>query len=881
MVVNRLRERLAPGAGLLGEAGSYRLVVDPAALDATLFKQLVGQAGDAVAERPGRAAETLTTALDLWRGEPFQPFGSSPGLRGAATHLAEQRRDAEELLLDALLADDRPGAAATWATVFVETEPYRERRWEQLMLALYRTGRQAEALQTGRRAAAVLREDLGLEPGPGLLRLEADVLAQAPSLDAPGTAPRQPAAAPRSRRRRAGRTSPQAVPQREEPLSVAGLLAGFDALVEPLPRPGTSFVGREAEQARLAELTDRSRLVTVLGPPGAGKTRLAAEHATATTDRRVVWIDLVPLDGSGMVATLAARLGVRIDTGTDLATAVGELCAGPTLVVLDNAEHLLGPVAELATRLLAACPSLIVVVTSRTALGVAEETRLTLGPLAADAALTLLVERSGRHPGTADERRHLARLVAGLDGLPLALELAAPALATIPPGELLAQLGSVLAGSGRADHRHSSLAAAVDWSLGMLTEPDRALFAQLGVLSGSYRSRQVSDVCGIPLPEARAGLNRLAAAGLLRAEHGTGGDTRWRQLNVVRARSRAELERTGTLDRAVRNHVRHHLDLVQRAVVDLVGPAEPTAVATLAKVGDQLLPTHQHLLRTGDAAASAAFTLGLWEHTFFRQHFHRYRWLEDTLAVPGVDRFDRFDELLAQAALAAWARDRHVESVALAARAEAAASARGHPVPLAALKSRFNVAAHERDVVRAGRLLSRLISESTSRADARHHSDNLVVAGLGFAQLGLVGQARRMAGKALALAEGTGNPTSVAWAQVGIAATQVSRDPAAAAQSFASSARLATSVRNRWVHGTAMAGLDHRAASAGPHRGGPAAADRRRLAVGTGQGRRSAVAGVSGGGSAARGCRRLARGRPGVRPARPGRPPLSAAARRP
>lgn len=808
VVVNRLRERLGPLAGILGQAGTYRLVLDPAALDAAAFGHLVDQARGALTDRPGQAADLLTTALELWRGEPFQPFGASPGLLGAATHLAEQRRDAEELLLDALLADDRPGAAATWATAFVETEPYRERRWEQLMLALYRTGRQAEALQTARRAAAVLREDLGLEPGPGLRRLEADVLAQAPSLVRSGSPLSERVPGRRGRRSRAGRADPSAAPAHAEAPTVEGLLAALDALTESVPRPHTSFVGRDAEQTRLATLLDQSRLVTVLGPPGTGKTRLAAEHATATTDLRVVWMDLVPLDGPGVVVQLAARLGVRVDTGDDLVTAVAELRAQPTLLVLDNAEHLRGPVTDLATRLLDLCPALVVLVTSRTALGSAAEARLTLGPLAADDALALLVERSGRAPGSEDERRHLARLVARLDGLPLALELAAPTLGTTPPGELLGQLDAVLAaGPGPVDHRHGSLAAAIDWSLSLLAEPDRTLFARLGVLSGSYRTRQASDVCGIPVEQCRAGLNRLAAAGLLRAEHGSDGRARWRQLNVVRARSRAELERTGSLGRAQRDHARHHLDLVVRAAVDLAGPAESTAVAALARAADQLLPTHRHLLAAGDAAASAALTLGLWEHTFFRQHFHRYGWLDDTLALPGVEEFEQLDELLAQAALAAWSSDRHVESRTLAARAEAVARQRGRPVPVAALKARFNVAAHERDLVRAGRLLSRLIAESTSRADSRHHSDNLVVASLGFAQLGLVGRARRAAGKALHLAEGVGNPTSVAWARVGLAAAQMSRDPSAAAQSYASSARLAASVRNRWVQGMAMAGL--------------------------------------------------------------------------
>lgn len=791
VVLNRLRERLWVDA-IVHEGGSYRLALADHELDGAVFERLLRQAR-ALPERPSRAASLLVEALELWRGEPFQPFGCAPGLTAATAYLGERRREAEELLVDALLANDQPDIAATWATAFVESEPYRERRWEQLMLALYRTGRQAEALEAARRAATLLRDELGLEPGPGMRRLQSDILAQASELDL---------APPR----RSGSVR-DAVS-----LGLAGLQAVMRATRPELPRPETSFIGREPELARLVELLDQSRLATVYGPPGVGKTRLATEYAAGTNDHRVIWLDLVPLDEAGIVLELAARTAARSDSGDDLATIVAELRRQPTLLVLDNAEHLAASVARLASDLLDRCPRLRVLVTSRSILGLAREARLMVGPLGTEDALALMIERSGRHPISADERRSMTRLVAELDGLPLPIELVSPALHSSPAGELLGQVTDVLQDHGHTTSepnrgRHDSLAGAIEWSVNLLGAEDRALFARLGVLSGSYDTNEVSHACQIPMEQCRAGLRRLAAVGLIAAEHGKDGRARWHQLNVIAAESRTQLARCGQLRELEAAYTKSQLALVRQAAKQLAGPSEADAVMTLSRSGDQLRATHLRLLAAGDPQKSADLTLGMWEFTFFRQHFHRYNWLNETLAMAGVDDIDNLDELLAQAALAAWARDRPVESTALAAQAQDVARDRGRPVPLAAIKARLNVAGDEQDMLRTGRLLTQLLVESRNRDDDRHQADNLVVAALGLCWLGMPGHAMRTARRALALAEGTGNPTSVAWAGVGLAAAQIGKDPVASGRSCSAAARLAASVRNKFVQGMAMSSL--------------------------------------------------------------------------
>lgn len=797
VVMNRLRARLGqahPTADgpIVHEGTAYRLTLPGRALDSRVFEDAVVEARQIT--DPGRATVLSIHALQLWQGRPYQPFSDTDRLAGTAARLTGLRREAEERLVDALLADARPEVAATWAAGFVVTEPYREQRWEQLMLALYRAGRQTEALQAARRVTSLLLEELGVEPGPGIRRLQADILRHAPELAGPPTPSRSRARA-------------------EKPFGVADLRAALCSEGSQIPRPQTTFVGRETELSRLTVLLDGHRLVSLLGPPGVGKTRLATEYAVGTTDRRVVWVDLVPVGGDDVVGALAERIDTRSDGGSDLATVVSELRRQPTLVVFDNAEHLTGPVARTVSVLLDGCQDVRILVTSRSGIGLACDQRLLLGPLPGPDALALLIERSGRHPADAREQASMARLAADFDGLPLPIELIASALAVTAPEELVDPVTEVLGPGPGAEPAHpgparrQGLTGAIDWSLSLLDGPDRMLFARLGVLRGSYDTQDVADLWRLPVEECRAGLRRLAEAGLISAERDPDGRPRWRQLNVIAAAARTTLARTGCLRSAERRHVVHHLSLVRRAAGELTGPEETRAVLLLDRVRDQLPVVHEHLLADGDPRASAAFTLGLWEYTFFRQHFHHFGWLEDTLAMPGVEEIGDYEELLAQSALAAWARDRPVQALDLAVRAQQVAQERDRPVPLAALKTRFNLAYHEQDLLRAGRLLVRLSAESSARDDQRHRCDNLVVATFGWNWLGMPGQAKRTARHALALAEVTGNPTSVAWARVALASTQALRDPEEAARSSLAAARLAASVHNRFVQEKALSQL--------------------------------------------------------------------------
>ncbi|MFC7529225.1 BTAD domain-containing putative transcriptional regulator [Actinoplanes sp. GCM10030250] len=797
VVLTRLRGRLPPAVpAIVHEGGSYRLDVPAEQFDLARFEQLVARAARDMAAAPGAAAEQLITALGLWRGDAFAPFAGSPRLGAAAIRAEERRRAAEELLVSALLDAGRADSAATWASGLVEAEPYRERRWEQLMLALYRTGRQAEALQAGRRATVILREELGLDPGPALRTLEADILAQAGHLDDV-----QPAAG--------ALTTGTAGEDVAVDQVRAERMAASRFHRARLPVWTTSLIGRDEDLSRLATVIDQTRWVTVVGPPGVGKTRLAAEFAASTVRGTTLWLDLVDVEPIGLTRALADLTGARLTGDDPVAELAAALPGEAMLLVLDNCEHLVDPIAQLTGALLAACPRLTVLSTSRRPVGSPAEAQYRLEPLPHDDALRLLLERAPAGLSAEPARGALERLVTRLDGLPLSIELIAPTLGQSTVGHVLEQLDHAIppdTGRGQRDRRHRSLDMALDWSLRLLGEQDRQLFAVLGAVAGPFTTADVADLVRRDPGEVGTCLGRLAAHGLLRVS-ATGHQPRWAQPHLLRLHARSVLAADGTLEGFDERQAMRHVTLARCLATDLAGPDEDRAVARLDRIAPQLDATHRWLVQRGRVDEAVTYNLALWEYTFFRQDYGRYQWLEDCLAMAGAGESARVAELAAEGALAAWARDRFLPALALADRAEAAALAAGRPLPLAALKARFNVAAYEGRTEDAVGLLGRLLQESEGLADDRHHADNLVVLALGMAQWGRREEAAAAASQGMAVARATGNPSSVAWAGVALGSVELPTEPDRAARAFTAASRLARTVRNRWVDGMALSGL--------------------------------------------------------------------------
>jgi DNA-binding SARP family transcriptional activator len=412
--VSALRQAVGPGRLGFGEGG-YRLVVGPGELDSLMFESDVGAgraamvAGDFVA-----AASALDRALARWRGEAFADVSGAGWAVLPARHLEEARNSAVEESLEAHLALGRHHEMCGVAEEAVAAGPLRERRWAALMLALYRAGRQADALATYRRLRETLADQLGLDPSPQLSRLEHDILIQSPDLDWTGTAPEGPAeirtVSPRGRR-----------------------------TGDNLPSPVASFVGRSSELAELDKLVGRDRLVTIVGTGGAGKTRLAIEAVTRRLGeyRDGVWfVDLAELsDPGGVAAAVAAAIGLQQVPDQPVEPLLMEHVAGmQALLVVDNCEHLVGAVAATVEKMLEAGPGVRVLATSRQPLRVPGERVWQIPPIA--------------FPDTPDH--HGPATLASFDAVRLFLDRA-PQLADVSPAQLrlIAEITARLDGSPR------------------------------------------------------------------------------------------------------------------------------------------------------------------------------------------------------------------------------------------------------------------------------------------------------------------------------------------------------------------------------------------------------------------------------------------------
>jgi predicted ATPase/DNA-binding SARP family transcriptional activator len=553
--VSRVRALLresSDGRRILRDGAGYALRIEPGELDAERFEAAIKEARPLVDRDPEAADRILGTAMRLWRGSPFVDLPDPPPVvRERAAYLERLRVGALATWIDIRLRLGRHRELVPELADLVEQHPYDEALHAQLMLALYRCGRQADALEIARSLDARLREDLGIDPSPEIRDLYRAILLQAPdlSLEPP-----------------------------EPPGNLPGLL--------------TSFVGRTGELREVALLLEAGRLVTLTGPGGIGKTRLAIEVATQQRSRfpgGVWWVDLASVtEPDTVLDQLAGVLGLAPNPGPELREAVARaLGRRRVLLLIDNCEHVAAAVADLVDGLLRAASGPRVLATSRTPLRVEGERLWPVPPLslppagsAADKlptsdAVQLFVERgravSPRFTLDAGNAAAVGDVCRRLDGLSLAIEMAAARLPILSPGEIVRHLDDRFAllemtAVGRPT-RHRTMEAAIDASLVLLSERDRHVFQRLAVFVGPFDLEAAGavglDGAGDP-GEVLASVTALVEASMLTIER-DGDETMYRLLETLREYGLARLRRDGVEDEVRRVHAEYHIDLAARA----------------------------------------------------------------------------------------------------------------------------------------------------------------------------------------------------------------------------------------------------------------------------------------------------------------------------
>ena len=628
-LVSRLRNAVGPDI-VAREPTGYRLCVQPDEIDAWAFEAAVAAARDALAGGDsGGAAASLRQALGLWRGPALADVADAPFAAPTITRLDELRLAATEDRIDADLSVGRGAELVPEIEELATQHPLRERLAGQLMRALYAAGRQADALGVFEATRRELATALGVDPAPALaavhlailrgeLPVSAPVIA-VPSAPGPGPVAR-PEPAPPHQRSRGGN----------------------------LPAQLTSFVGRDEEIRRVTTLLGESRLITRTGMGGSGKTRLAIEVGSGLAGQAPDGVWFVPLapvrdaldvasavltaiDGRDTLWPVDAVEAARLAAMEPVDRLAEVLAVRTALIVLDNCEHVLDAVAGLAGQLLADAPGVRILATSREPLGLTGETlcpvpSLPLPPADADTdeaaaspAVRLFADRAAAvRPGfqvSADTVESVVRICRALDGIPLAIELAAVRVRALTPAQVADRLDDRFAllsvGSRGPLPRHQTLRAIVDWSWDLLDDREQAVLRRLSVFSGGATPDGAEEVCS--LAGDPAGIVDIVASLVDKSlvvatgEH----EVRYGLLETMRAYAADRLAEAGEAAQAAAAHTQYFLALAERAEPELRRSDQLSWLRRLTAEHDNFSAALGHVLSNGDGAAALRFVRAL------------------------------------------------------------------------------------------------------------------------------------------------------------------------------------------------------------------------------------------------------------------------------
>jgi predicted ATPase/DNA-binding SARP family transcriptional activator len=540
--VSRLRAILepdgvddAPGV-LVGGPDHYRLVLEDQELDAVVFEEEVSAAAGLVDDDPDAALREVERALDRWRGPALAEVADEPWAQPMAIRLEEMHLAAQELRFRCLLDTDRAVEAHRQLEEHVRRHPLRERPFGQLLVALQRTGRMAEATRRFQAYRDRLAEETGLDPSPELVDLHSRLLGDA---------------------ERVG--------------------SGATATWNLLPAARTELVGRDAESAAVARALETSRVLTLTGVGGVGKTRLAlaVSQSRRADGDDVAWVDLSPVTSdddvvSAVFAALRVPTAARADHLEGLVRLLG---AQPAVLVLDNCEHVVEGAASLVDRATQAGPKLTVLATSREPLGLDGEHVYRVPSLDQDTGAALFLARA-RVSVSAPIRARAREIALRLDGIPLAIELAAARTAHLGIDDLTIRLDErfwLLTGGRRSLARHRTLRATMDWSYDLLPTPEQAALRAASVFVGGFDAAGLAGILDIDEHDALDRLATLVDASLVEVDSGTS-PTRYRLLETVRLYAEERLVEAGEADTVRQAHTEHYLERALRSpptIVDL------------------------------------------------------------------------------------------------------------------------------------------------------------------------------------------------------------------------------------------------------------------------------------------------------------------------
>ncbi len=646
-LISRLRRALPAGDSetIIAQPGGYRLAIDAADVDSAAFERLAsrGRAAFAAGES-ATASGLLHEALSLWRGAPLADLVDVPFAAVPAARLAELRLAVLEDRIETDLRLGRHAELVAELDALTAENPLRERLSSQLIRALYGSGRQADALAAYDRLRRRLADDLGIDPSPDLEQVHLAVLRQDPRL-----LPAAPSAA-------------------SEPPQT-NLRAQL-----------TSFVGRTEEVARLGKLIADSRLVTLVGPGGSGKTRLAEEAAqrlVQSTPDGVWMVELAPVTdplevpqavldvaGMGEVRVLETQRSVSpaVRQGT-MQRLVAAVAGRKMLLLFDNCEHLIEPSARLAEQLLALGSDLRIIATSREPLGIVGENLFPVAPLAlppagANAeeastypAVRLFLDRAAaarpEFSLTAESADAVVEVCRRLDGLPLAIELAAARLRSLSIGEIADRLGGrfrlLTGGSRTALPRHRTLAAVVEWSWDLLSEAERAVARRLAVFAGGADLEAVEEICAgddVRPEDVVEHVGSLVDKSLVLLAGELA--TRYRMLETIRAFAADRLAESGEAERFRRAHAAYFVALAERLEPELRRAGQLHWLARLRTEEDNFLAALRWATDSADARTAVRLVTALGWGWLMRAPEVALTWIKEALEVPGdVPAVDR------------------------------------------------------------------------------------------------------------------------------------------------------------------------------------------------------------------------------------------------